>query len=836
MFWVTFRGALSRKVRLALSTAAVVLGVMAVSGALITGESLDRSFTAAFLATNANLDAQVTADRLTGRVLSQADLTRVRAVPGVTGVTGEVRVDGARVVGRDGKVLTNGPAPRLGTAWSGETDQVRLRAGRGPTAPDEVAINAALASAGGFRVGDRIDVLTLQPKRTFTVAGVFGYADGRASLAGETTVAFVGQLAPVLMLGEPGGYSAANVTGTATPQELRDRIAAALGTEYQVRSRAEVVAEQSADIQDVLILFRLLLIGFAAIALFVGVFLILNTFSIIVAQRTRELALLRALGAGRGQVVRSVMAEATMVGFAAATIGLGAGYGTALILRSVLFSGLNSDAALFVPTVAVVAAYLIGPLVTVFAALLPALRSAKVAPIAAIRDATGGERSTTGLTITGLVLLTAGIGGIVAGLFGVSGDPAMPTVLGGVLGLCVGTVLLTPAMTPRATRLLGAAVAWSRPGALGRRNAARHPRRTAITAAALIVGVTLITVGSVVAASMTSTVGRLVDRELRADLLIAGDPAADGVPTFDPAVIARVAAVPGVATAVAMHGDAVQVPTGGSMFLGAGDIGGLRHIFGLRPAAGQLRPLGTGEMILSQDVADRRRLGVGDTVPVVTARGGARTLRVVAIYQKNQWFSMPLISTGDAANWFRTTQAANGYLDLAPGADATAIRSTLEGLLTDSPEVSVLDRTEFVAQKAAQIERILLALYALVGLAILVAALGIINTLALSVLERTREFGVLRAIGLSRLGTVAMVTAESTIISTFGAGVGILLGSLAGAAVVRALRPLGLEALAMPWSRLGIFLLAAVAVGLLAAIVPAIRAARLPTLRALAAE
>lgn len=836
MWWATLTGVLSRKLRLALSAASVVLGVMAVSAALITGESLGRSFDEVFRTASASLDVQVTADRLAARALSADDLARLRAVPGVTAVTGAVELDGARVVSRGGKVLLNGQAPRFGMAWRGEGDLLTLRSGRAPAAADEVALNAGLAASGGFNVGDRIDVLTLQPRRSFTVVGVFGYAGGRDSLRGETTVAFTLPVAQSLMLGQPDGYSAADVTGTGTPESLRDRIASALGPQYQARTRAEVAAERGGDVHDLLVLFRLLLIGFAAIALFVGVFLILNTFSIIIAQRTRELALLRALGAGRFQVIRSVLLEAAIVGFVAATAGLAAGYGVAFVLRSVLFDGVVADASLVVPPSAVAAAYLIGELVTLIAALLPAVRSARIPPIAAIREAAGVERSTRWFAATGAVLLTAGAGTVVAALFGELGAAATPAVLGGVLALCTGTVLLTPVLTRPAAHLLGGLVAWSMPGALGRRNAARNPRRTAITAAALMVGVTLITAATVVAASMASTVGHLVDRELRADLIISGEPGASSVPTFDPTVVQRAAALPGVGTAVAMHGDSTEDPAGGSVFLGAGDILGLRHIFGLRPASGELRPLRSGELILSQDVADRRRIEVGGTLRVVTARGGAQTLRVVAIYQKNQWFSMPLISPGDATRWFRTPQAANGYVDLLPGADPAPVRAALEHLLAGSPEVSVVDRGQFVAQKAAQIEQVLLVVYGLLGLAVLIAALGIVNTLALSVLERTRELGVLRAVGLSRLGTVAMVAAESTIIATFGAAVGIALGTTVGAAGVRALRPQGLEVLSVPWERLGLFLLIAVGVGLLAAILPATRAARMPTLQAIATD
>jgi putative ABC transport system permease protein len=324
MFKATLKSLLARKLRLLLSGLAVVLGVMAVSGALVLTDNLGRSFDALFQTVNQNLDVQVSGTQnVQGAEQDGEPVTRpipatlvgtFAAVPGVRSAIGAVIVDGARVIGPDGKVIGSTGPPRFGVGWRGEVGFTQLRTGRGPQAPDEIAIDAGLAKQGHFQVGDRVGVLTLQPKRTFTLVGIFGYTGGRDSLGGETRVAFTEPVAQQLMLGRQGVYSVINVQAQQGTHagELRDAIQARLGGGYLVRTRQQVADDQASDVEGFLGFIRAFLLGFAAVALFVGVFLILNTFSILVAQRTRELALLRALDAGRGQVLRSVLVEAVV--------------------------------------------------------------------------------------------------------------------------------------------------------------------------------------------------------------------------------------------------------------------------------------------------------------------------------------------------------------------------------------------------------------------------------------------------------------------------------------------------------------------------------------------
>jgi putative ABC transport system permease protein len=855
MLRATLKSLLSRKLRLVLSGLAVVLGVMAVSGALIVSATLSTSFDQLFKTVTGNVDLQVSGqasvkstegaggDPVTRPVPGDL-VARVAAVPGVAQAYGEVVAEGARVVGPNGKVIVNQGPPTLGAAWR-DDGLTELRSGRGPAAPDEVAINASLAERGSFRLGQQIEVLTLQPKRTFTLVGIFGYSGDRDTLGGETTVAFTEPVAQELMLGTPGAYTAVTVEaeeGAAgvDPNALRERVQAAIGDQYVVRTGDEVADATANDVTGFVDVVQNVLLGFAGVALFVGVFLILNTFSILVAQRTGELALLRSLGASRRQVIGSVLLEAVIVGLIASTLGFVAGIGVAALLKSVMQS--FSDATLpgawlVIPTSAVIASYLVGVLVTVIAAVLPAVRASRVAPVEAMRESSTHTRPSVVLSLVGGGLTLAGAAAVGAALFGSIGDATLWTLLAGVMAAFIGVAMLTPVIAGPVVSVLGRAMSFSTSGRLGRLNSARNPRRTAITAAALMIGIALVTGVSVLASSLTKSIEQAVRTDLDAELVIGG-PAGGGPslpPVFDPAVIDRAAAVPGVATAVGLRFDAVQVGEQPTIANGA-DVAKLAEVLRLQPAAGELRTLRSGEVVVDEEFATAHNLAVGGTLAMTTQRGGERDYRVVGTYQRNQMAGGPVISEADSATGFRTGQFNQGFVKLAPGADAAAVRAELDRLLADNPEVSVMDQSALLEQAASSVNTVVIMLYVLLGLALVIAILGIVNTLALSVLERTRELGLVRAIGMRRGQVVHMVTVESVVIAVFGALLGVVVGGLLGAAVVWALRDEGIPELALPWVSMGTFMVLAVIIGLFAAIVPAVRAARTDVLSAIAYE
>lgn len=855
MLRATLKGLLSRKLRLVLSGLAVVLGVMATSGALILSSTLTSGFDQLFADVNTNVDVAVSGKtnvaggEEAGDAISQpvpaSAVEQVAAVPGVAKAYGEVVSDGARVVGPDGKVIVNQGPPTLGSSWRPDNSLVELRSGHGPRAPDEVAINATLAKRGEFEVGDKIQVLTLQPQQTFTLVGIFGYAGGRDTIGGSTEVAFTEQTAQRLMLGETGVYSRIVVEARdgVDHAALRDDVRAAVGDTLVVKTGEEVAADQARDVSGFVNVLQRVLLGFAGVALFVGIFLILNTFSILVAQRTGELALLRSLGASRRQVIGSVLTEAAVIGVIASTLGLGLGVGVAALLKSVMQSFSNAVLPgpwLVLPVSAVVSAYVVGVVVTIVAATMPALRASRIAPVTAMSQAATQDRPQAALTVAGGVATLAGAGLIGAALFASLGDATLWALLSGVLLVFVGVAMLTPAISRPVVSVLGRAVSFSTAGKLGRLNSARNPRRTAITAAALMVGIALVTGVSVLAQSLTESAEKIVSTDLDAELLIMGSlgggPALP--PSFDPAVVEQASALPGVEHAVGLRTDMVmQTTAAGSkpQYAGAADVPGLASVFTLETIAGELRTLRSGEIVVDKAYATDNGLQVGSTLGMQTQRGPAQTVTVVGIYE-SALLDGPILSEEDAIAGFRTTQMNEAYLQLSDGADAAAVRKQVDQLLTGNPEVSVQDQSDLLQQARSQVDTMVVMLYVLLGLALVIAVLGIVNTLALSVLERTRELGLVRAIGMRRAQVMQMITTESVVIAVFGALLGVVVGAGLGTAVVLALADEGISELGVPWPSMATFVGLAVVIGLIAAILPAVRAARTNVLSAIAYE
>ena len=850
MLRATLKSLLSRKVRLVLSGLAVILGVMFVSGAFVLTDTLGRSFeslfSTAYSDVDVNVQGKVTAAAGEGGAevragVPDAEVARVAALPGVARAQGQVFADGARVIDpHTHKVIASFGQSRFGANWTGQSDLIRLRQGRGPTADNEVVINAGLASTGPFQVGDQISVLTLQPKKTFTVVGIFGYSGGRDSLAGETTVAFTSPVAQRLMLGEVGKYSSINVTADkgVSDADLRDTVRAALGGQYEVQTGAQLAKQQTDQIKKGLSFVNYIFLGFAGVALLVGVFLILNTFSIIVAQRTRELALMRALGASRRQVVGSVITEAVVIGLVASVIGLGLGIGVGALLAWVfgnIGSGGLALAGVGVPPSAVIAAFAVGVGITVFAALFPAIRASRVPPVAAMTDVATPDRPLTRLTVSGGVLFVLGAGALAWGLTGRAHDATLWTIIIGLVVTLIAVALLTPLISRPVVSVLGRALAWRLPGELGRRNSARNPRRTAITAAALMVGVALVTAISTVYLSAAQSITNQVETGLRAELVVAGVQSSAQPPTFDPAALGRMRQVPGVSTVVGTWADGAEVNGGRTFVSATDDLPGLISLTRAGTAAGSLAALAPRTLVVDDETAKSRKLAPGSTVTVRLARGTPTPYTVAGVYKHSQLIRGFVLPSA-AATGFRAPGPSQALVKVDSGADIGTVKTAIDKVLVDSPEVSVQDRSSYVKQQTGIVDTILTFVQILLLLAMLIAVLGVINTLVLSVIERTREIGLLRAIGLRRGQAASMITVESVVISVYGALLGVAVGAGLGASVVRALKDQGLSELAFPWTQMVVYLVAAAFVGVIAAIIPAIRAARLNVLGAIAYE
>jgi putative ABC transport system permease protein len=849
MLRATLKSLLSRKLRLLLSGLAVVLGVTFVSGAFVLTDTLGRSFDDLFALQYRYVDVQVRpappstatedADNDEVRTGVPANLLeRVRAVPGVAAATGIISVDGARVIGSNGKVVTTTGPSRLGSNWTGETSLVRLRSGRAPRTGDEVVLNAALVRATGVGIGDRVGILTTQPKRTFTVVGVMEYPDGRDSLGGNLEVSFHDSVASQLMLGRGGLFSAIDVKPAAgvTRAEVQAGLRSVLGDTYRVQTGAELQAAERADAQADLALFNGILLGFAGVSLLVGIFLILNTFSIIVAQRTRELALLRALGGSRKQTIGSVMIEALVIGLTSSAVGLALGIGVGGLLAWLFSSrgGTSMElAGVGVPWTAPVAAFAVGVLVSLVAAVVPALRASRIAVIAALREAATPDRPLTKVTVAG-----AGVGvlgGVLlgAGLIG-TGSPWL--IGAGALISLIAVILLTPAMARPVAGTVGRLFAWTAAGRLGRLNSGRNPRRTAITATALMVGIGLITGMNTVLASTTASLRDRVAGQIKADLLIAGDSSlADSAPTFDASILDRVRALDGVSATAGTYRDDADVDGSPAAVAVVTDVPALARMHSLTAREGVLGPLRDGQVAVDAETARLRSLHPGSAVRVTLAYGGVQTMTVVAVFSGGDSLGQWFLPFSEAKN-LAVPQLSSLDLTVAAGASVQEVRRGAEALLVDSPEITVTDRDGYLRRQTGQYDLIVTMVQILLALAVLIAVLGIVNTLALSVLERTREVGLIRAVGLTRAQTMGMVTVEAVIISMFGALLGVVVGSGLGAAVVRALNVNGVTTIALPWSRIGIYLLLGAAIGVIAAVLPAIRAARTNVLRAISYE
>ncbi|MFC7550061.1 ABC transporter permease [Plantactinospora sp. GCM10030261] len=850
MLRATLKSLLARKLRLTLSALAVVLGVMFVSGAFVLTDTLGRSFDSIFSDAYQGVDVEVTAKpkieineaegEQTNPAFPATTLDQVRAVPGVAETTGLVLADGAVLIGSNGKAVTSFGAPQFGQNWTGESDLVQLREGRGPTTDSEIAINAGLAKAAKVAVGDRVGVLTpYAEKQELTLVGLYGYSGGRDSLGGVNEVMFTTPVAQRSMLGETGTFNSVVVTAAdgVTDDRLRDDVAAALGGEYQVKTGAQASADAASGLKAGLEFFNRILLGFAAVALLVGTFLILNTFSIIVAQRTRELALMRAIGASGRQIVGSVVIEAVAVGLIASILGLAAGVGVGALLAWLFgqFAGGLTLAGLGVPAIAVISAFGVGLVITVVAALLPALRAARIPPIAAMQDVATPDRPLTKVTVTGAVVTAAGGTLLGLGLTDNAAGNALAAILGGVLLAFIGVALLTPVISRPVVHLLGSIFAWSVPGRLGRLNSGRNPRRTAITAAALMVGIALVTGVTVVLDSAKSSITGRAEQTIDAQLVISGVQTGPRPPSFDPEVVTRAAELPGVGAVAGFFNDIALIDGNREYVNASTDLAAASRIYHAEATAGTLGTLAPDQVALSESKATDLGKTVGDQLTAQFSRGEPHTYTVTAVVPDDRITGSILLPREAAAD-FANPKPYLALVQLAPGTDVAAVQPRLDALVADSPEVSVVDRSAYLEQQSGQFDSLLQMIQILLALAIVIAVLGIVNTLALSVLERTRELGLLRAIGLRRAQTMRMVTVEAVVISVFGALLGVLVGSGLGSAVVRALEEDGISELVLPWTQMGVFLGLAALIGVVAAVLPAIRAARINVLGAIAHE
>jgi putative ABC transport system permease protein len=842
---LTVRGLLAHKRRLASTMLAILLGVSFMAGSRILTDTMKSSLAGVFVDSERTTDVQVRGPVTVGggagvvRAQVPADLLpRLSQVPGVAAVA--PRIEGyAEVVDAHGKPaadLSKGALP-MGSAWATDPrlNPFHLVAGHAPRSDDEVVVDRGTARALHLSPGDATKVLTAQTPRPVTVVGVarFGEAD---SMAGTSTVLFT-QAAAAELLGSRGTVSsfALRAASGVSQAELAKRVAGVLPAKAEAVTGAALAAENGRRTNDDVQFFSLFITAFAVVALLVGAFLINNTFAIVVAQRVRELALLRALGASRRQVRRSVALEAVIVGGVSSAVGLAAGIGVAHGLYALLdgFGISLPQSALVVRPGSLVTAFVVGLVVTVVSALLPARRAARVAPVAAMRDVAVEPKRGTVRAVVGVVLAAGGACAVVGGVVAA----AVPAVLLGALAAVLGVATLGPVVARPAVRLLGIWLPAARGlrGVLARENALRNPRRTSATAAALMVGVSLVGAITCFAASGKWSVQTSFDREYRGDLVVdSGGWQYGGFSGDLAAQLARqpeIAAVSGKRlSSVAVDGKVVQDFSGW-------DTRQVARLFDAGTTAGRADALGTDGIAVERGLAKARGWRVGDQVDVLFGSGAHRTLTVRALYRHGDWLGKAFVDRAVFEAALPSALDVQVLVKAAPGVTPAAARAAVERVASAYGTAKVMDRVQVRKAVVEQFNMVLGVVYGLLALAVLIALMGIANTLGLAVVERTREIGVLRAVGMSRPHVRGMVRWEAALIGAFGAVLGLSVGLFLGWSLVFAIsQTVETARFVVPWGQLAVVVAVAAGCGVVAALLPARRAARLDVLQAIASS
>ena len=834
MFRLTIAEIAANKRRLTATAMAVILGVAFLAGTLILTDTILATFDDLLAEADAGTDAYVRgASPLDGGfgderpTLDAALVATIGQIDGVEAVA--VRVTGyAQILDRQGKAVGDPDSGVLGMSWSpvAELNPFRLVAGRAPSGAGEIVIDKHSADQAGFVVGDTTTVLSTGVPRPATIVGIarFGQAD---SPGGSAMVLFDADTAQAV-LGRAGQVDGIAVTADAgvTSEALAAALRPVVGAGNEVLTGDQLTAEDQAQLHDDIGAFGTFMTVFAGIALFVGAFIINNTFAILVSQRTRQLALLRAIGASGRQVRRAVLTEAAVVGLVASGVGLVAGFGVARLLQAMLAAaGLEiPPGTTVVRSSTVVISLAVGLVVTVASAVLPARQASRVAPVAALRE-TAVDRSAVSRTraVIGTALAGVGSGALLVGV-----DGTEPAVVGlGAAGVFAGVTVLGPVLARPVAILLGYPMARLRglPGVIARQNAVRNPKRTARTAASLMIGVGLVTFITIFAAS-TKASGAGAFRSDYLGTAVIDSGAFDASMGLSPDLAAELRGRPGVRAVAEERLARVEVDGAPDDYFRAYDAAAIATLFDLGSVEGDLGRLGIdGMAVEAGDGSDGPQLGDTRTITFAT---GTRTFTVRAIFDNGGTF---------LGRQFVDLAAFEANLGVQPDSriyvDADDL-GVVSAAAAAYPTAEVLDTEAFIAQQSGQIDTVLKVIEALLALAVVIALLGIANTLALSVNERRRELGLLRAVGMSRSQVRASVRWESAIVALFGTASGLGLGALVGWAMVESLAGQGIDRFVIPVVPVVVITVGATAAGVAAAVLPARRAARIDVLTALA--
>jgi putative ABC transport system permease protein len=851
---VALKGLLGRKLRAFLTAAAIVLGVAMISGTYVLTDTIKAAFNTVFTEVYQNTDAVISGKSAIGTgngnnganqiipSFPETLLARVRQLPGVAEAEGGID-DQSKLVGRNGKVIASGGpglAFSVNPAGSQRFNPLELTTGRWPSAPDEMAIDKSTADKKHYAVGDTIGVIARGPVKTFRIVGLVKFG-GLDSLGGATLSIFdlptaqrlfdkVGRLDSIGVASKPG----------VSPTELVQEIRPILPPTAQVRTGQAQAKQASKDTSDFLNILQDFLLAFGGVALFVGAFVIANTLSITIAQRTRELATLRTLGATRRQVRWSVMLEAFVIGVLASVSGLFLGVGLARGLNQLFVSfGIDlPQAGTVFSTRTIVVSLVVGVGITLIAALRPAMRATRVPPIAAVREGAVlpvSRFARFGPYVAALTIV-ASIALMLIGLFvsGLSTKERLLSIGVGAAGLFIGVAMLAPTLVPPLARVLGwpAAKLGGAAGTLARGNAIRNPGRTASTASALMIGLALVTLVAVLAAGLKSTFEGAVNSVFRADYALTSQD------NFSPISIASANAlkgVPGVLVSGVRAGEGRAFGKRIGVTAVAPDISKVIHV--KWQAGGPETPgqLGRNGAFVPKAFAKDHGLIVGSTVPLELPTGQTLNLDVRGIFAPPKGgspYSDVTISAKRFDKLFPNPSNVFTFVNMTGGVTPENTK-VLTAALAKFPDAKIQTESEFKKNQERGITLLLNLLYVLLSLAIVISLLGIVNTLILTVFERTRELGMLRAIGMTRRQVRSMIRHEAIVTALLGAALGIPVGIVLALMVGEAIK---YPAFTIPWGTIVVFVIAAILVGLLAAIFPARRAGRLNVLEALQYE
>ncbi|TDT97752.1 putative ABC transport system permease protein [Streptomyces sp. 846.5] len=847
------RNLLAHKGRVVLSAVAVLLSVAFVCGTLVFTDTMNATFDTLFATTSSDVTVspkKVDNAQQTGTpdTLPAAMQARLAKVPGVARVVPEVSSQQATVAdSRNQDVGSSTGAPTIVGNWNPtQTKAVDISSGHAPLAPGDAVLDADTAAKHHLAIGDTLRVIAGPGEVRVTISGI---ATFRTTNPGAAVVYLDTPTAQQALLGSRDAYTdyALDAAPGVSDDQLKARVDAVLGgSAYQVQTAAELTAQNQKDIGSFLTPMKDVLLGFAGIAVLVGVFLIVNTFSMLVAQRTREIGLMRALGSSRRQINRSVLVEAMLLGVVGSLAGIGAGIGLAVGLIKLMGAlGIHlSTADLTVKAATPLIGLTVGVVVTVASALLPARRAGAISPMAAMRDAGMPADARAGRVRAAIGVLLTGAGGTALALAAASSTASAGSGLLaiGVLLTLVGFVVVGPLLAGLVVRVLGAVTLrmFGPVGRLAERNALRNPRRTGATAAALMVGLALVAGLSVVGDSMVASATAQMDRSVGADFIIQ---AGNGNP-ISPAA-ARAIHAAGHLSHVTDRTDVAATVTApdGSKDRTAIAAATPSYTDDLQAKTVQGRLIDAyapGAMSVPEGWAKTHKVTLGDRLNVAFTSGGTARLTVRAITSDDTVFDRGAMymNIADAKKYLPAGKFPLNdmmFAAAAPGQQDQAA-AALKAATADYPQIKVRDQADYKTMIKQQLDQLLNMIYALLALAIVVAVLGVVNTLALSVVERTREIGLMRAIGLSRRQLRRMVRLESVVIALFGAVLGVALGMGWGIAAQKLLALSGLGVLSIPWSTIGIVFLGSAVVGLLAALFPAFRAGRMNVLKAIATD